>query len=54
MIDSKEDIIKQLKQNAGRFYHWVDMQEDRSFEKGPDGKWTTGHHLRILDQKYEK
>lgn len=48
MIHSKSEISKQLLINVGLFHDWVSSQSEGSFEKAPEGKWSTGQHLDHL------
>lgn len=48
MIQTKEAISDQIVENAEKLYAWVEAQSLSAFEKGPEGKWTTGQHLEHL------
>ncbi len=48
MIHSKETISDKIKENSARLEKWMQEQSAEAFEKGPEGKWTTGQHLDHL------
>lgn len=48
MIQSKTEITTGLDTAFGQLSQWFVDQPDTEFEKGPDGKWTSGQHLDHL------
>lgn len=48
VIKSKVDIIKELNARYSVLMNWLDNQNEDLFEKGPEGKWTTGEHISHL------
>ncbi|KAA3641242.1 MAG: DinB family protein [Bacteroidetes bacterium] len=48
MIHSRESISDKIKENSKRLEDWMQKQSAEAFEKGPEGKWTTGQHLDHL------
>ncbi|MGI9541810.1 MAG: DinB family protein [Cyclobacteriaceae bacterium] len=48
MIQSKTEIIEALDAAFDQISQWFVDQPDSEFEKGPDGKWTSGQHLDHL------
>ena len=47
-IKSKSDIINKLKERNSELINWLQNHENDLFEKGPEGKWTTGEHINHL------
>ncbi|CAM1354773.1 DinB family protein [Tenacibaculum insulae] len=41
----KEAIINLLESKHQQLFNWIKEQPEDIFEKGPDGKWTTGQHI---------
>lgn len=48
MIHNKEEISSRLILNSERIADWMKAQPSAAFEKGPEGKWTSGQHLDHL------
>ena len=46
----KEAIISKLEDVHRELLSWLKHQEDQKWEKGPQGKWTTGQHALHLLQ----
>ncbi|NJN44139.1 MAG: DinB family protein [Anaerolineae bacterium] len=47
-IYSQHEIITALNERYERLINWLENHDDELFEKGPDGKWTTGEHVQHL------
>ena len=46
----KEEIIKLLDKEYQELIDWLNKQPNETWEKGPEGKWTTGQHiLHLID-----
>ena len=41
----KETIISLLEDKHQELFNWIHKQPEDSYEKGPEGKWTTGQHI---------
>ncbi len=41
----KETIIDLLEEKHQQLFNWLENQTEDSFQKGPEGKWTTGQHI---------
>ena len=41
----KETIISLLEDKHQELFNWIHKQPVDAFEKGPEGKWTTGQHI---------
>ncbi|QNM86158.1 DinB family protein [Polaribacter pectinis] len=44
----KEEIIGLLEEKHKVLFNWLENQPKDIWEKGPDGKWTTGQHIQHL------
>lgn len=45
---NKESIANLLEEKHQQLFDWLKNQPEDSFEKGPEGKWTTGQHIEHL------
>ncbi|MCT4698598.1 DinB family protein [Tenacibaculum haliotis] len=41
----KKEIVTLLEEKHQELFNWIHQQSEDSFEKGPEGKWTTGQHI---------
>ncbi len=46
----KQAIIQKLNEIHQKLFSWLNAQDPIHWEKGPDGKWTTGQQVKHLDQ----
>ena len=50
----KEDIVNVLEEKHQQLFNWLENQPDESWDKGPEGKWTTGQHIEHLVDSIKK
>lgn len=50
----KEDIIELLETKHKSLFQWLENHDDDRWDKGPEGKWTTGQHILHLLQSISK
>ena len=50
----KEDIINVLEEKHQQLFNWLEKQPDENWNKGPEGKWTTGQHIEHLVDSLKK
>lgn len=50
----KEAINKLLEEKHQELFNWLNQQEGNFWEKGPEGKWTTGQHIQHLVDSIKK
>lgn len=48
MIYTNSEIVDALNSRYDELINWLQNQDDDLFEKGPEGKWTTGEHAKHL------
>lgn len=50
----KEDIVNVLEEKHQELFNWLENQPDENWDKGPEGKWTTGQHIEHLVDSIKK
>ncbi len=50
----KEEVIDALENEHQKLFDWLEKQPDEAWEKGPEGKWTTGQHILHLVNAIKK
>ncbi|WBX72291.1 DinB family protein [Tenacibaculum retecalamus] len=43
--NGKKEIVTLLEEKHQELFNWIHQQSENSFEKGSEGKWTTGQHI---------
>ncbi|APG64225.1 hypothetical protein LPB136_02065 [Tenacibaculum todarodis] len=51
---NKESIVNLLEDKHQQLFDWLKEQPEDTFEKGPEGKWTTGQHIEHLVNSIQK
>jgi len=51
---NKEAIVNLLEEKHQKLFDWLSNQPEDIFEKGPEGKWTTGQHIEHLVDSLKK
>lgn len=50
----KDEIIDLLENEHRKLFDWLEKQPNSNWEKGPEGKWTTGQHILHLVDAIKK
>lgn len=49
-IMTKEEIIQLIEEKHNDLFNWLRQHDLEKWDKGPEGKWTAGQHIRHLNQ----